>query len=80
MLVTQSLADGRQTDTAVDQLCGVAVTELMEGAGDPCTLRVGLPADLNTLVADRAAASVLTGLEYRAMHVVQTFDVLVVLP
>ena len=51
VLVTQPLADGRQTDAAIDQLCGMTVTELMEGAGDPCTLCVGLPADLNALVA-----------------------------
>ena len=42
VLVIQPLADGRQTDAAVDQLRGMTVTELMEGAGDPCTLCVGL--------------------------------------
>lgn len=51
VLVIQPLADGRQTDAAIDQLCGMTVTELMEGAGDPRTLCVGLPADLNALVA-----------------------------
>jgi hypothetical protein len=74
LLVTQPLAHGGQTHAAVHQFSGMTVSQLAEGAGISCTLRVGPPVNLDALVAEQAAAFVLSGLVQRAMRVVQTVD------
>lgn len=58
MLVAQPLADGGQTDAAIDQLSGVTVPELMQRAGHTCLRGVALPAFLHTLVAQRSPSAI----------------------
>src|SRR6266566_9439142 len=75
VLMSQPLANGRQTHSTIDEFSRVRMPKLVERAGNPCLRAVMVPAFLHRLVAQRPSSPVLLRSEQWPMCVAHPFQV-----
>ena len=75
VFMPQSLPNGRQTHSAIDEFSGMRVPKLMERASNACLRAVVVPAFLHRLVAQWSSAPVLFCPEQWSMLVAHAFEV-----
>src|SRR6266567_4881608 len=71
----QPLANGRQTDSTVDEFSCVRVPELLERADYSCLGAIMIPSFLHRLVAQWSSAPILFRSEQRPMFVARPFQI-----